>query len=519
MAHQIQFTLTPEEAASEEIYINLFAKEAGVNPKDIVRFQIVSKSIDARRPPVKVNMMVRIYTDINDDSYMIEPFAAKDVSRAPEVIIVGAGPAGLFAALSFIEQGVKPVIIERGKRVGDRKRDVAAISTKHIIDPESNYAFGEGGAGTFSDGKLYTRSKKRGDIRRIYELLYLHGAQEEILYESQPHIGSDVLARVVVNIRQAILDAGGIILFSTKVTDLIVTNECITGVKLYDGRTLEGKAVVLATGHSARDVYTMLQKRGVMLEAKGFAMGVRLEHPQELINQIQYHSKKPDPYLPPASYKVVKQVEDRGVYSFCMCPGGFIVPAATENDQLVVNGMSQSKRNAYFANSGMVVEMRTEDISNAGEDPLAGMKYQEEMEKMAYLNGGQGQVAPAQAMADFVNNRVSADMPENSYFPGIISSPMHFWLPDPITRRLQEAFKTFGKKMRGFLTNDALVIGLESRTSSPVRIYRDKENLTSFPYDCLYPTGEGAGYAGGIVSSALDGIRVARKITENVIHH
>ncbi|HKK58509.1 MAG TPA: FAD-dependent oxidoreductase [Salinivirga sp.] len=514
MAHQIQLTLTPEEAANSEIYIPKFAKNAGINVDDIVKFQITSRSIDARKPPVKVNMNAKLYTDIKDHDYIIEPFAAKDVSKAPEAIIVGAGPAGLFAALTFIEQGIKPVIIERGKRVGERKRDVAAISTKHYVDPDSNYAFGEGGAGTFSDGKLYTRSKKRGDIRRIYELLYLHGAQEEILYESQPHIGSDVLAQVVVNIRQTILDAGGTILFQQRVTDLITEGEQVTGVKLSDGRTMAAAAVVLATGHSARDVYEMLQNRGVMLEAKGFALGVRLEHPQELINQIQYHSNEPDPHLPPASYKLVKQVDDRGVYSFCMCPGGFIVPAATANDQLVVNGMSPSKRNGTYANSGMVVELRTEDIPNAEGNPLAGIRYQEQLEKMAFMNGGQGQVAPAQGMADFVNNRVSADMPENSYFPGLISSPMHFWLPEHVSSRLKIAFKAFGKKMRGFLTNDALVIGLESRTSSPVRIYRDKEALTSFPYDGLYPTGEGAGYAGGIVSSALDGVRVARKIAE-----
>jgi uncharacterized FAD-dependent dehydrogenase len=514
MAKQLQLVLTPEEAANSDIYTRMFAQNAGVNEKDIVRFQIVSKSIDARRYPVKVNMSVRIYTDLNDDEYMIEPFAANNVSLAEEVIIVGAGPAGLFAALALIEAGKKPIIIERGKRVGERKRDVAAISTKHIIDPDSNYAFGEGGAGTFSDGKLYTRSKKRGDLRRIYELLYLHGAQEEILYESQPHIGSDVLAQVVVNIRQTILDAGGEIMFRQKVDDLLIEGDDLKGVVLSDGRSIRSKYVILATGHSARDVYEMLQNRGVMLENKGFAMGVRLEHPQELINQIQYHSKNPDPFLPPATYKLVQQVNDRGVYSFCMCPGGFIVPAATSNDQLVVNGMSPSKRNAYFANSGMVVEIRPEDIPGADEDPLAGMKYQEHWEKIAYQNGGSGQIAPAQGMADFVNGRISADMPENSYFPGIISSPMHFWMPESISERLREGFKAFGKKMKGFLTNDALVIGLESRTSSPVRIYRDKDKLCSFPFENLYPTGEGSGYAGGIVSSALDGVRVVKKILE-----
>ncbi|MDA3865393.1 MAG: FAD-binding protein [Salinivirgaceae bacterium] len=514
MSHQVQLVLTPEEAAREELYTKIFAAKAGINVNDIVKFQIVSKSIDARRAPVKINMTARLFTDLNDDDYITEPFAAQDVSRAPEVIIVGAGPAGLFAALTLIEKGIKPIIVERGKRVGERKRDVAAISTKHIVDEESNYAFGEGGAGTFSDGKLYTRSKKRGDIRRILELFYLHGAQEEILYDAHPHIGSDVLAQVVVNIRQTILDAGGEIMFRTKVTDLVTDGETVKGVKLADGRTLLAKATILATGHSAKDVYEMLQRTGVMLEGKGFAVGVRLEHPQELINQIQYHSKQPDPFLPPATYKLVKQVNDRGVYSFCMCPGGFIVPATTVSDQLVVNGMSPSKRNGYFANSGMVVELREEDIPGMEEDPLAGLKYQAELEKMAFLNGGNGQVAPAQGMVDFVNKRVSSDMPENSYFPGIISSPMHFWLPENISSRLQVAFKSFGKKMHGFFTNDALVIGLESRTSSPVRIYRDKETLCTFPFDKLYPAGEGAGYAGGIVSSAMDGVRVARIIAE-----
>lgn len=517
MSQQVQLTLTPEQAAHPDVYTKLFAQSAGINIDDVVRLQIVSKSFDARRYPVKVNMTVKLYTDVQETDYMIEPYAAMDVSRAAEVIIVGAGPAGLFAALTLIENGIKPIIIERGKRVGERKRDVAAISTKHIVDPDSNYAFGEGGAGTFSDGKLYTRSKKRGDIKRIYELFYLHGAQEEILYEAHPHIGSDVLAQVVVNIRQTILDAGGVIMFKQKMTDLVVKDEKVVGVKLDDGRSLTGKSVILATGHSAADVYEMLQMRGVMLEAKGFAVGVRLEHPQELINQIQYHSEQPDPNLPPATYKLVQQVADRGVYSFCMCPGGFIVPATTASDQLVVNGMSPSKRNGLFANSGMVVELRDEDIPGIENDPLAGLKYQQELEKIAFLNGGSGQIAPAQGMADFVKKRISAEMPENSYFPGIISSPMHFWLPENISTRLRTAFTSFGKTMHGFLTNDALVIGLESRTSSPVRIYRDKESLCSFPFDGLYPTGEGAGYAGGIVSSAVDGINVARKICEEIL--
>lgn len=517
MPQQIQLTLTPEEAGSCELYTKLFADKAAVHINDIVKLQIISKSFDARRAPVKVNMTVNIYTDQHENDYMIEPYTALDVSRAPEVIVVGAGPAGLFAALTLIENGIKPVIIERGKRVGDRKRDVAAISTKHIVDPDSNYAFGEGGAGTFSDGKLYTRSKKRGDIKRIYELFYLHGAQEEILYDAHPHIGSDVLARVVVNMRQTILDAGGVIHFRQKVTDLLTSNNIVTGVKLADGRTLSGKAVILATGHSAIDVYEMLQKQGVMLEPKGFAMGIRLEHPQELINQIQYHSNEPDPFLPPATYKLVQQVEDRGVYSFCMCPGGFIVPATTVADQLVVNGMSASKRNGLFANAGIVVEMHIEDIPGADIDPLAGLKYQQELEKMAFINGGHGQIAPAQGMVDFVKKRITGSIPENSYFPGLTSSPMHFWLPEHISTRLRTAFTMFGKKIPGFLTNDALVIGLESRTSSPVRIYRDKDTLCCHPYQGLYPTGEGAGYAGGIVSSALDGINVAKKICSEVL--
>lgn len=516
MPQQVQLTLTPEQAAHRDIYTKLFARKAGLDINQIVRLQIVTKSFDARRAPVKVNMTANIYTDERETDYMIEPYAALDVSRAPEVIVVGAGPAGLFAALTLIENGIKPVIVERGKRVGERKRDVAAISTKHIVDPDSNYAFGEGGAGTFSDGKLYTRSKKRGDIKRIYELFYLHGAQEEILYDAHPHIGSDVLAQVVVNLRQTILDAGGVILFRQKVADLVVNNNVVSGVKLSDGRTLTGKAVILATGHSAMDVYEMLQQHGVMLEAKGFAMGVRLEHPQELINQIQYHSEQPDPFLPPATYKLVQQVEDRGVYSFCMCPGGFIVPATTAADQLVVNGMSPSKRNGLFANAGLVVEMRIEDIPGADTDPLAGLKYQQQLEKIAFMNGGHGQVAPAQGMVDFVNKRITGSIPENSYFPGLTPSPMHFWLPENISNRLRTAFTMFGKKMHGFLTNDALVIGLESRTSSPVRIYRDKDTFCAFPYQGLYPTGEGAGYAGGIVSSALDGVNVAKKICETL---
>lgn len=517
MAQTYQLVLTPEQASNAEIYTPLFAKKAGVSPKNVKKIQLTSKSIDARRSPVKVNLSARVVVDEADDSYMVPPLKAKDVSHAEEVVIVGAGPAGLFAALTLIEHGLKPIIVERGKRIGERKRDVAAISTKSIVDPDSNYAFGEGGAGTFSDGKLYTRSKKKGDIKRIYELFYLYGAQEEILYEAHPHIGSDVLSQVVVNIRQAILEAGGQIFFKTKMSDLIVNGKTVKGIKLSDGRTLQSRSVILATGHSARDVYEILFDHKVILEPKPIAVGVRIEHPQELINQIQYHSKAPDPYLPPASYKLVKQIDDRGVYSFCMCPGGFVVPATTHNESIVVNGMSPSKRNGFYANSGIVVEIRNEDIQGLDRNPFAGIDLQTELEQLAYRNGGIGQVAPAQGMVDFVNSKVSPEIMGTSYFPGVVSSPMHFWLPENIRSRLQKAFQAFGKTMRGYFTNEAIILGVETRTSSPIRVFRDKENLHSFPFENLYPTGEGAGYAGGIVSSAIDGVRVARKIIEKTL--
>lgn len=511
MPTELSLILTPEQAYYEETYKEIFAKKANVDVSDLKYFQILNKSYDARSTKVKVNMRARLFINESYEEFQVPPLKLLDVSHSPEVVIVGAGPAGLFAAMSLIENGIKPIIIERGKRVGERKRDVAAISTKSIIDPNSNYAFGEGGAGTFSDGKLYTRSKKRGDIKRIYELFYLHGAQKDILYDSHPHIGSDVLASVIVNMRKSILEAGGQIMFQTLMTDIETKDGKMSSVVLSDGRKILTKHLILATGHSARDVYYMLNRHKILLESKGFAMGVRLEHPQGLIDQIQYHSSS-DPYLPPAEYKLIKQVNDRGVYSFCMCPGGFIVPATTEQNLLVVNGMSPSKRNAEFANSGMVVEIKPEDIPDSDNNPLAGINYQRELEKIAFNNGGTGQVAPAQKMGDFVNNKLSAEMYQTSYFPGVVSSPMHFWLPDNIRERLQIAFKYFGNRMRGFLTNDAAIVGLESRTSSPVRIYRDSETLQSFPIEGLFPTGEGAGYAGGIVSSAVDGINVARKI-------
>ncbi len=410
----------------------------------------------------------------------------------------------------MIEKGLKPVIFERGKDVSARKKDIQALNTNKAVNPDSNYCYGEGGAGTFSDGKLYTRSKKRGDVKRILDILKYHGAKKDILSDAHPHIGTNKLPGIIVKIRETIEEAGGEIHFDSRVEDLIIERDEVKGIITQNGDKVFGKAVILATGHSAKDIFEILHRKNILIEAKPFAMGVRVEHPQDLIDSIQYTCKIRSDYLPAAAYSLVSQVKGRGVYSFCMCPGGFIVPASTAPGEMVVNGMSPSKRNSKFANSGMVVEIKVEDFPETEKyGALAGLKYQESLEKLAFVNGGNGLVAPAQRLHDFVNGKVSPFLPDTSYYPGVVSSPMHFWLPEDISKRLQKAFKTFGKRMKGFLTNEALIVGVESRTSSPVRIPRDKETLQHPQIKNLYPCGEGAGYAGGIISAAVDGERCA----------
>jgi len=472
------------------------------------------QSIDARKSTILVNLGLEIFIDENMPLRERPSFSYPDVSKAQQVIIVGAGPAGLFAALHLIELGLKPVILERGKTVSDRKRDIAAIHREHLIDPDSNYGFGEGGAGTFSDGKLYTRSKKRGDARKILEVLNFHGAQDEILIDAHPHIGTNILPRVITSIRKSILDAGGEIHFNSRVVDLVIHQNEAVGVVLHNSITINGIAIILATGHSARDIYRLLDQKNILLEAKSFALGVRVEHPQELIDCIQYHGTGRGNYLPPATYSFVEQVQGRGVYSFCMCPGGVIVPAATAPGEIVVNGMSPSERGGNFANSGMVVEIHAQDLPVEFQHwgKFAGLEFQAAVEKQCFFQAGNSLFAPAQRLDDFVNNRKTSSLPKTSYHPGVVESAVHEWLPSFIRSKLQEGFRLIGKKARGYLTNEAIILGVESRTSSPVRIPRDPKTLEHIQIKRLFPCGEGAGYAGGIVSSAIDGERVAGMI-------
>lgn len=493
---QTTLKLTPEQAA---------------DPRRLKGYRIIKKSIDARGRQIWVNLTV----EPSDEAIRYEnDYNYQDVSQKPEVVIVGAGPAGLFCALRLIELGRKPIILERGKEVLPRKQDIAALNRNTALDPESNYCFGVGGAGTFSDGKLFTRSKKRGNNQRIVEIFHAHGAQDEILYEAHPHIGTDRLPIVIKNICETITRFGGEIHYSTRVEDIIVANSIVKGVICSNGTEYCADSVVLATGHSARDIYHLLERKGIALEAKGFAIGVRAEHPQRLIDKIQYHGQ-PTEYLPAATYSLVSQVDGRGVYSFCMCPGGFIVPSATEQEQIVVNGMSSSQRNSPYANSGIVVEIHPEDLPEEYHQygALCGLRFQQDVEHLAYVNNGGGlQTAPAQRLADFVKGKVSFDLPDSSYVPGLISSPLHFWLPEMIGKRLQQGFREFDKRMHGYMTNEAVIVGVESRSSSPVRIPRDPETLCHPSVAGLYPAGEGSGYAGGITSSAIDGERIAEAI-------
>ncbi len=509
MPQKVTLVLSPKQATDSKLYTTLAARRLNIPVTDVALIRVVKRSIDARQRAVKINLTLEVYVDREEQPKPIH-FDYGDVSKSTEVVVVGAGPAGLFAALRLIELGLKPILLERGRDVARRKVDVAQINRGEAIDPNSNYAFGEGGAGTFSDGKLYTRSKKRGDYNKALQTLVFHGATPEILFEAHPHIGTDKLPRIMTNIKQRIIDSGGEVHFDKCVTDLLIKDQKIKG--LYCGDELiEGAAVILAAGHSAADIYELLHKKGVTIEAKPFAMGVRIEHPQALIDSIQYHCESRGEYLPAASYSLVSQQRGRGVYSFCMCPGGFIVPAMTSAEESVVNGMSPSNRGSKFANSGLVTEVRLDDFAHLREEwgELAGLKFQKELEHMARQNGGDRQVAPAQGVADFVAGKASKSMASTSYIPGVTPSRMDRWLPGFIGDSLRGGLTDFGRRMRGFITNEAMILGVESRTSSAVRVPRDAESLMHVTLDGLFPTGEGAGYAGGIISAALDGERVA----------
>jgi uncharacterized protein len=520
MGKLIQINLTPVAAADETSIKKIAASLAGIDISDVTALRVIKRSVDARKKNIRINLTVEVFFGQDSAIPAITPFIPIDVSSKQEVIIVGAGPAGLFAALRLIELGLRPVIIERGRDISSRKKDIARISREHIVDPDSNYCFGEGGAGTYSDGKLYTRSKKRGDNIRVLELLCLHGANENIMYEAHPHLGTDKLPGIISEIRKSIVDAGGQFLLEKKVIDFLLEGDIIKGVITSGNEQFKSPHIILATGHSARDIYEICRKREIDLEMKPFAMGVRVEHPQELIDSIQYHGNLRGEFLPASSYNLAKQIDGRGVYSFCMCPGGFIVPSATAQEEVVVNGMSPSERNSSYANSGIVVEIKPEDLIKYNSyGALAGIEFQKELEREAWKNGGHSQRAPAQRLADFVAGVSSQSLPKVSYFPGVTSSSLHSWLPKAIGRRLRDGLRLFGQIMNGYLTNDAVVLGVESRTSSPVRIPRDPVKLHHIRITGLYPCGEGSGYAGGIVSSAVDGMRAAEAIAKKTEIH
>ena len=536
MIQELQLRLTPRDAFDERGIISFLQRDRGLKAEAV---QVLRRSIDARQRTVYVNLTVRVFTGEKPQDDGFTPIHYPDVSHSQPVIVVGAGPGGLFAALRLIELGLRPIVVERGKDVRERKKDIALIRQEQSVDAESNYSFGEGGAGAYSDGKLYTRSKKRGDGDKVLRVFVQHGANPNILVDAHPHIGTDCLPRVIENMRHTILSCGGEVHFRTRMTSLIIRQGKVHGI-LCGEREFLAPAVILATGHSARDVYRYLHSAGIGMEAKGLAIGVRLEHPSDLIDRIQYHSPEGrGKWLPAAEYSMVRQAGGRGVYSFCMCPGGVVVPAASGPEQIVVNGMSPSGRGGRWSNSGMVVEVRPEDIvpssrltpaelkgadlipltlndgeaeaslKAAGDDILRPLLLQEQLERLCWLQGNRRQTAPAQRMADFVNSRLSTDLNRSTYAPGLIASPLHFWLPRFISTRLQEGFKAFGRAYRGFLTNEANMIAIETRTSAPLRILRDRETLCHISLGGLFPCGEGAGYAGGIVSAAVDGERCA----------
>ena len=548
MIHEYQLRILPEQAASEQSLKQYIGREKGLDVRTINAIRILKRSIDARQRTIYVNLTIRVFVNETPSE---EEFVRTDypnVEGRPAVIVVGAGPGGLFAALKLIELGVRPIVVERGKNVRERKEDLARISREHKVDAESNYSFGEGGAGAYSDGKLYTRSKKRGSVEKILNVFCQHGASPTILSDAHPHIGTDKLPRVIENMRNTILACGGEVHFQTRMETVLIEGQKVKGIETNTGKTFLGP-VILATGHSARDVYRWLYAHGVQLETKGIAIGVRLEHPSMLIDQIQYHNKNGrGKYLPAAEYSFVQQVDGRGVYSFCMCPGGFVVPAASGPHQLVVNGMSPSNRGTKWSNSGMVVETRPEDLllpemqlqaepfpeSNEslteelilrdGKQPegtihtLAMMRFQEKLEQICWQQGNMRQTAPSQRMVDFTRKKLSYDLPATSYSPGLVSSPLHFWMPSFLSERLSKGFQLFGKSSRGFLTNEAVMIAVETRTSSPVRIVRDKDTLQHLTMEGLFPCGEGAGYAGGIVSAGIDGERCAEAVA-NYLNH
>lgn len=548
MIHEYQLQILPEQAASEQSLKQYIGREKGLDVRTINAIRILKRSIDARQRTIYVNLTIRVFVNETPSE---EEFVRTDypnVEGRPAVIVVGAGPGGLFAALKLIELGLRPIVIERGKNVRERKEDLARISREHKVDAESNYSFGEGGAGAYSDGKLYTRSKKRGSVEKILNVFCQHGASPTILSDAHPHIGTDKLPRVIENMRNTILACGGEVHFQTRMEAILIEGQKVKGIETNTGKTFLGP-VILATGHSARDVYRWLYAHGVQLETKGIAIGVRLEHPSMLIDQIQYHNKNGrGKYLPAAEYSFVQQVDGRGVYSFCMCPGGFVVPAASGPHQLVVNGMSPSNRGTKWSNSGMVVETRPEDLllpemqlqaepfpeSNEslteelilrdGKQPegtihtLAMMRFQEKLEQICWQQGNMRQTAPSQRMVDFTRKKLSYDLPATSYSPGLVSSPLHFWMPSFLSERLSKGFQLFGKSSRGFLTNEAVMIAVETRTSSPVRIVRDKDTLQHLTMEGLFPCGEGAGYAGGIVSAGIDGERCAEAVA-NYLNH
>jgi len=517
MTQELQLRLLPQVASDVTAIANDISRQQDIDIQRIKGVKILRRSIDARRGQAMVNVKVRAYIDEDMPTTGLLPtIDYQPVSGKRQAIVVGMGPAGLFAALRLITLGIKPIVLERGKNVIDRRKDVAKVTREGLIDPDSNYCFGEGGAGAYSDGKLYTRSKKRGSVEHILGIFVQHGANENILIDAHPHIGSDRLPVIIAAMRQTILDCGGEVHFQTRVTRLLASDGKVHGVQTASGEQYEGP-VILATGHSARDVYTMLDQQGIELQAKGIAIGVRLEHPQHLIDKIQYHSPAGrGDYLPAAEYNFVTQVNGRGVYSFCMCPGGFIVPAASAPGQLVVNGMSPANRNSHWANSGIVVELHPDDLPDDFKQygPLAMMRYQESLEQECYRQAGESQIAGAQRMKDFVDGKASRFIPPSSYLPGVQTSRLDLWLPPFIGKRLQKGLRAFGHAARGFLTNDAIVIGVETRTSSPLRIPRDDETLHHIALQGLYPCGEGAGYAGGIVSSAIDGERCAEALAQ-----
>lgn len=521
MTKEYQIRVLPVVAASENAIKRYLAEEQGIDQRTINSVRVLKKSIDARQRTIFVNLKIRVYINEVPQDDEFEHTEYQNVEGRPQVVVVGEGPGGLFASLRLIELGLRPVVLERGKDVRERKMDLAQITKTQKVDPESNYCFGEGGAGAYSDGKLYTRSKKRGNVNKILNVFCQHGANTSILADAHPHIGTDKLPRVIENMRNTIIKCGGEVHFQTKMTRLVVEGERVMGVEAVDlktgGELTFHGPVILATGHSARDVYRLLVESNIHIEAKGIAVGVRLEHPSQLIDQIQYHNREGrGKYLPAAEYSFVTQVEERGVYSFCMCPGGFVIPAATGPQQLVVNGMSPSNRGTQWSNSGMVVELHPDDVGGDSRDPLCMMHFQEKLERDCWQQGNMKQTAPAQRMADFVNNRLSYDLPKSSYAPGLISSPLHFWMPPFVAKRLQEGFKKFGKMSHGFLTNEAVLIATETRTSSPVRIARDPATLQHVTVQGLFPCGEGAGYAGGIVSAGVDGERCAEMCAQYV---